>query len=220
MTSSAAVRPRRRARRSEGPHPRAVFVREALRNPASMSAVVPSSRRLAERMVEDIDLGACRSIVEFGPGSGVMTRAILKRLPKGWSTTEGGKGTLIAIEFNPRMAEVVARDFPRAVVVADSAANIEKICAGRGIGAGELDLVISSLGWAGFPPEMATSILEATARMLRPGGDFRTFAYHLGLLRRNAWHLRSELRRLFSEVRTSRPVWANLPPAFVYRCVK
>jgi phosphatidylethanolamine/phosphatidyl-N-methylethanolamine N-methyltransferase len=200
---------------------RASFVREFLRNPAATAAIAPSSRILAKRMIDGIDLGACRSIVEFGPGSGVMTRAVLESLPDGWFArdTHAG-GTFIAIEYNPRMAAIVAAEFPQAIVAADSAANIERLCAQHGVKAGTLDAVISGLGWASFPPSLTTQILEATARTLRPGGHFRTFAYHVGLLKKNAWHLRAELKRLFGTVETAHGAWANLPPAFVYRCVK
>ena len=199
---------------------RATFVREFLRDPAATASVVPSSRKLTARMLEGIHLPACRSIVEFGPGSGVMTRMMLERLPLGWTVGEGGDGRFIAVEFNPRMAELVAHEHPRAIVAPASAADIEGICSSNGVAPGTLDVVISGLGWASFPPQLTTQILEATARTLRPGGQFRTFAYHIGLLKKNAWHLRAELRRLFGSVEQSRGVWANLPPAFVYRCVK
>ncbi len=214
-TSHTTLRSSAESRRA-----RAAFVREFLRNPAATASVVPSSRKLTERMIEGIDLATCGSIVEFGPGSGVMTGVMLDRLPRGWMVREGGQGRFIAVEFNPRMAEMVAQEHPRATVAIESAADIERICASHGIIPGTLDVVISGLGWASFPPELTTQILEATARTLRPGGHFRTFAYHIGLLKKNAWHLRSELRRLFGSVEMSRGVWANLPPAFVYRCVK
>jgi phospholipid N-methyltransferase len=199
---------------------RAAFLREFLRNPAATAAIAPSSRALAARMVEDIDLAACRSIVEFGPGSGPFTRAILDRLPVGWLASEGGQGRFIAIEFNPRMAEIIARDLPRATVVTDSAANLERICADHTIAPGTLDAIVSGLGFAAFPNTLTTSILEAAARALRPGGHFRTFTYHVSLIKRNAWHLRAEMNRLFTRVECGRAVWGNLPPAFVYRCVK
>ncbi len=214
-TSHTTLRSSAESRRA-----RAAFVREFLRNPAATASVVPSSRKLTERMIEGVDLAACRTIVEFGPGSGVMTGVMLDRLPRGWMVSEGGQGRFIAVEFNPRMAEMVAQEHTRAIVATESAAEIERICASHGITPGTLDIVISGLGWASFPPELTTQILEATARTLRPGGHFRTFAYHIGLLKKNAWHLRSELHRLFGSVEMSRGVWANLPPAFVYRCVK
>lgn len=214
-TLTTSTRSRPGARRA-----RAAFVREFLRDPSSTASVIPSSRKLTERMLDGINLPACRAIVEFGPGSGVMTREMLDRLPAGWTLAEGGVGRFIAVEFNQRMAKLLAREQPRIIVAPESAADIEMICNRHGVAPGQLDAVISGLGWASFPPELTTQILEATARMLRPGGHFRTFAYHIGLFKKNAWHLRSELRRLFPHVQTSRGVWANLPPAFVYRCTK
>lgn len=208
------------ARKTKGAGGRASFVREFLSNPSATAAIAPSSRILARRMVDGIDLAACRSIVEFGPGSGVMTRAMLERLPQGWFAKDGGHGTFIAIEYNPRMAALVAEEFPQTIVATDSAANIEQLCAKNGVKPGTLDAVISGLGWASFPPALTTQILEATARTLRPGGHFRTFAYHVGLVKKNAWHLRAELKRLFGQVEMAHGAWANLPPAFVYRCVK
>ena len=199
------------------PNAHITFVREFIRNPAATAAIAPSSRKLCERMIEGFDVASCRTVVEYGPGSGVMTRVVLERIPKGWEE-QGRK--FLAIEYNPTMAAVVHAEFPRATVINDSAANVERIIGEHGIAPGSVDLVVSGLGWASFPPNVTTEILEATARVLKPGGEFRTFAYHIGLVKKSAWHLRAEMKRLFGDVRTTRSVWANLPPAFVYVCKK
>lgn len=193
------------------------FIREFIRHPARTAAVAPSSRALAQRMIQGVDFSQVRRVVEFGPGSGAFTRATLGALPPEWSSA-GGR--FIAIEFNPRLAEVVQRTFPQVEVVSASAENIEPICVERGIGAGELDLVVSGLGWVSFPKPWITRTLEATAKMLRPGGEFRTFGYHVGLLYPGAWHFRAEIKRIFASTSISRVVWGNLPPAFVYRAVR
>ena len=75
-------------------------------------------------------------------------------------------------------------------------------------------------GSFGTGHETRARILLATAAVLRPGGEFRTFGYHCGLLMRGAWHFRGAVERLFSEVTISEVVWMNMPPAFVYRCVR
>ena len=198
----------------------AAFVREFIRNPSTTAAIAPSSRKLAARMIEGLDFSRMTSVVEFGPGSGVFTKAVLERLPRGWLIGEGGKGRFIAIEFSQSMAKLVREQFPRVTVVHGSAEHVEEICKEHAIGPGRLDAVVSGLGWASFPPELTTRILEATWSALRPGGEFRTFAYHVGLLMPGARHFRAEAQRLFGEVSSSRGVWANLPPAFVYRCRK
>lgn len=218
MTTGHAEPPTRSS--SARPRTRTTFLAEFLRNPRATASVAPSSRFLADRMIADLDFSKITSIVEFGPGSGPFTRVLLERLPKNWHRSQGGKGVFIAIEFNPALAEVVREKFPSVIVAAESAANVEQICARQGILPGQLDVIISGLGYVSFPKDLTTQILEAAHRMLRPSGEFRTFGYHVGLMLPGAWHLRSELERLFSSARMQRGAWRNLPPAFMYRCVK
>jgi len=201
------------------------FLREFLKNPNRTAAIAPSSPRLAERMLSGLDLAPMRSIVEYGPGTGVFTRAVLERLPDGWlsgcTDRPGLDGrAFVAVEFNPELARFVKESFPTVCVENESAERVEAICARHGIAPGELDLIISGLGWVGFEPGLCTRMLEATHRMLRPGAEFRTFGYHLGLVMPHAGHFRREIKRLFSTVHTTKSVWANLPPAFVYVCRK
>lgn len=199
---------------------RLAFLREFVKAPHVMAAVAPSSRRLARRMIQGLDFASHQVVVEYGPGTGTFTRAVLEALPHGWLATEGGDGRFIAVEFNRAMAASLHRDFPAVTIKHDDAANIAAICAGEGLPPQGVDVVISGLGWPSFNDATRTRILEATADVLRPGGEFRTFGYHVGLLMRGAWHFRREVRRLFSDVQISRVVWRNAPPAFVYRCVK
>ncbi len=214
-----------------GPSTRGAFFREFLRSPARTAAVAPSSRALSQEMIRGVDLNAAKRIVEFGPGSGAFTRATLGALPPAFFDAAGptggaggagggSTGRFIAIEFNANLAKVVQAAFPTVEVVTGSAEDIEPICRDRGIGAGSVDLVISGLGWVSFPKPWITKTLEATHRMLRPGGEFRTFGYHCGLLYPGAWHFRREIKRLFGRTSISRVVWGNIPPAFVYRAVK
>lgn len=202
---------------------RAAFLREFIKAPHVMAAVAPSSRRLGEAMVRGIDLSRAAAIVEYGPGTGTFTRAVLDSVGPGWfgnPSDDAPAHRFIAIEFNKTMAGMLQRQHPEVTVVNDSAENVEAICAARGVPAGGVDLVLSGLGWPSFNDDFRTRTLEATARVLRPGGEFRTFGYHVGLLMRGAWHFRAEVRRLFRHVEIGRIVWGNMPPAFVYRCVK
>jgi phosphatidylethanolamine/phosphatidyl-N-methylethanolamine N-methyltransferase len=220
MTTGQAERASRHASSAPTPKTRTTFLREFIRNPRATASVAPSSRVLAERMIAGLDLANVTSIVEYGPGSGPFTRVLLERLPKNWHRSQGGKGVFIAIEFNPALAQVIREKFPSVLVAADSAANVESICQQHGVAPGKLDVIISGLGYVSFPKELTTQILEASHRALRPGGEFRTFGYHMGLMLPGAWHLRAELDRVFSSSKMQRGAWRNLPPAFMYRCVK
>lgn len=166
--------------------------------------------------MEGLNLRGAAAVVEFGPGSGVFTREILKRL--------GPQTRFFAIERNATMARLVRERFPGVQVYEDSAGNVDRLCAAAGIGdargMGGVDYILSGLPWPSFSDALRTQILEAACRVLRPGGALVTFGYHCGLLMPGAWHFRRESKRLFSGVSVSRVVWRNLPPAFIYRCVR
>lgn len=192
------------------------FFREFVRRPAAIGAVAPSSRRLARKMVEGLNLRGAAAVVEFGPGSGVFTREILKRL--------GPSTRFLAIERNAAMAALVRSRFQGVTVFEENAGDVDRLCAALGIGdaggRGGVDYILSGLPWPSFSDRLRSQILEAAARALRPGGQLVTFGYHCGLLMRGAWHFRREARRLFSRVAVSEVVWRNVPPAFIYRCTR
>lgn len=186
------------------------FAREFVRNPRATAAIAPSSRALARRMLDGLDLPAGSTLVEYGPGSGVFTREALTRLGEG--------ARFIALERNPRFAERLGERFPRVEALHADARDVLAVLRERGLD--HADAIISGLGWPSIPDGPREAILEATALALRPGGEFRTFGYHIGLLLRGAWRFRATVRRLFDEVTISPVVWGNAPPAFVYRCVR
>jgi len=190
-----------------------LFVQQYLRAPGQIGAVAPSSDGLCERMLETIDFAAARTLVEFGPGPGNVTRVIASRLQP---TTR-----FFAIEANPAMAAVFHGRFPGLRLHEGSAANVCEFCVKEGLPpSNSVDAIISGLPWAAFADELQNSILEAAVRVLRPGGQMVTFAYHTGLLMPAGKRFARTLPRHFSKVEKSRPVWFNLPPAFVYRCTK
>lgn len=196
------------------------FLKEFVARPGVIGAVAPSSIFLARRMVEGLDLANAAAVAEFGPGSGVFTGEILRHI--------GPNTKFFAIERNAAMAALVRDRFPGVNVFEDNAANIDTLCAGLGIGGAEpgregqggVDYILSGLPWPSFSDQLRTDILGAAHRALRPGGMLVTFGYHVGLTMRGAWHFRAEARRLFSTMSISPVVWRNIPPAFIYRCVK
>lgn len=199
-----------------------MFAKEFVRAPKVVAAVAPSSKRLARQMVEGLDFANARAVVEYGPGLGTFSKAILDRIAASSQSrgpgAEGPACQFIAIERNERMAELFRQRFPQVKLFHDDAANVKQICLQEGLE--EVDYVVSGLGWPSFSDDLRLRILEATAEILKPGGEFRTFGYHVGLLMRGAWHFRRTVRRLFSEVTISKVVWGNAPPAFVYRCIR
>lgn len=186
------------------------FLSTFLRRPAVTGAIAPSSRWLAARITEDMKLDQAETVVELGPGTGAFTHAIQTQLRS--------DALLLAMEINPEFASDLARRFPRAHVVNESAEKLDEHLAR--LGRTSVDCVLSGLPWACFSMDMQKRLLGAVIRTLRPGGQFATFAYIHGCWLPPGRRFRRLLESSFSHVRTSRTVWRNLPPAFVYRCEK
>ncbi|MDZ7637781.1 MAG: hypothetical protein U5J83_05960 [Bryobacterales bacterium] len=177
------------------------------------ASVMPSSPQLARAMVTPAQVRGAKTIVEFGPGTGPMTKLILAGLP--------AKGNLFSFEINRPSVDYLATEFPdpRLRVIP---AGAETICnALRDHGHHEADAVVSSLPLSFFGPGLRDQILSGAAEALAPGGVFTQFQYASGLdcsgRFPKPYDLRPVLGRHFRRVRRHL-VWRNLPPAFVYIC--
>jgi len=184
------------------------FLLQFLRNPSQTGAVLPSSGYLAEAVVDWLDLGAARSVLEYGPGTGSFTPHILKRV--------GMDCRFLAIERNATLAEEFRRKLPDVELIQDSVENVRAICDRAGIDS--VDCIVCGLPWAAFTEDLQRRLLDSMMTVLRPGGQFVTFAYLHGLPLPAGRRFASRLPEYFSEVRKSRTVWRNVPPALVYRC--
>ncbi|MGW1195452.1 class I SAM-dependent methyltransferase [Streptomyces sp. NPDC002536] len=178
----------------------ALFFREFVRSPMITAAVTASSPALARQMTFPVPEQGDPVVVELGPGTGAFTGAIQQRL--------AGRGRHLAIELNPRLAEILADRFPEVEVITADAASLPDQLSGRDLIA---DVVISGLPWAAYQ----RPLIPAVAKSLSSTGTFSQFAYTWSLWAPPSRRQRSELREAFEEVVLSRTVWRNLPPALV-----
>lgn len=184
------------------------FVGQYLQNPRQVGSLTPSSRTLARTMTDALPLGEVRTVVEYGPGTGALTRRILPCLP--------ADACYYALEPNPVFQQHLQSHFPRVRVIGDGAERAE---AHLGHLNGQVDVIFSGLPFSLMPWTSLTQTISTANRLLRPGGHFRTFVYHHIYYLPKLIGLRRLLSRAYEDVR-SVPVWANLPPAMVVQCVK
>ena len=187
--------------------PAVSFLKEFVNKPQEIGAIVPSSPALARAMVDGVDWSRVRTAVEYGPGPGAITGAILP-----WME---GKD-FFAVELNETYAERFRSNFPGVKLYRDSVSNIVDICRAHGVD--RIDCVLSGLPWANFSQRVQDQLLDATFQVLVPDGQFITFAYTHGLALPAGRRFRQKLDDRFGEVRRSRVVWLNTPPAVVYYC--
>lgn len=186
------------------------FLKTFVRHPTQVGAVAPSGPGLVRTMTDWFDWETARTVVEYGPGTGVFTDAILSR--------RHPDARFFAIEKSPELAELCRRRCPTADVVVGDVASIDVFCRERVID--DVDAIVCGLPWASFSASLQEEILQATLRVLRPGGQFATFAYWQGVALPAGLRFSRRLRRSFQTVERSPTAWRNLPPAFVYRCRK
>jgi phosphatidylethanolamine/phosphatidyl-N-methylethanolamine N-methyltransferase len=187
---------------------RRAFLAAALRRPATMGAIAPSSPRLGAVLASVVPRTGEPVVVELGPGTGAVSAVISERLPAG--------ARHLAVELDPAMVEFLRRTHPDLDVVQGNAADLGKLLAERGIT--KVDAVICGLPWALFDDATQTELLDEISRVIGDHGAFTTFAYLHGMTLGAARRFRSRLRGTFEEVLVSATVWRNLPPAFVYVC--
>lgn len=179
-------------------------------NPGQVGAFCASSQALAVEMTRCIGMETAGTVVELGPGTGAITREIVAHLAP--------ETQFVAVELDEEMAENLRVLFPRAQICCGCASQLPGLL--KEEGKDHADIILSGLPWAIFPEKLQDEILEGVLEALPSGGRFATFAYIQGVMLPAGIRFRRKLENLFSRVETSRIIWRNLPPAFVYRCQK
>ena len=182
------------------------FAKQALKNWKDVGAIAPSSPRLGARMAEVAEVWRAQRVVELGPGTGALTAPILDALPH--------DSQYLGLELNDHFVQDLRTRHPGHHF--ENAAAQEFDFTSLWPDDATFDVVISGLPWTSFPDNLQTDILDHVLPRLRPGGRFATFAYwgfhHLPSGRR----FRNLLHSRLVGVESSRILWGNLPPAFIY----
>jgi phosphatidylethanolamine/phosphatidyl-N-methylethanolamine N-methyltransferase len=184
------------------------FMTSALRAPAVIGAVAPSGRALSDLLASVAPAEGAPVVVELGPGTGVVSAALRRRLPPG--------ARHLAVELDPGMVTHLRRTRPWLEVLQGDAADLQKLLADAGVD--RADAIISGLPWTLFPESAQRGIIEQVTKVLAPGAPFTTFAYSHVRSFPTQRRFRGVLEEAFAEVVVTPTVWRNLPPAMAYQC--
>jgi phospholipid N-methyltransferase len=178
-----------------------------LKDPKGVAALLPTSAPVVERLASWVAPEKANLIIEYGPGSGVLTRRLLERLAPG--------GRLLGIERNADLAARLASTLgdPRLAVVDDTAQSVRQIV--QRLSLPPADYVVSGIPFFWFDPATALDIVTQTHDVLRSGGSFIT--YQVFYQRRR--HLRAHLERCFQTVHAELDL-RNLPPYRICEAIK
>ncbi len=153
-------------------------------------------------MVETLAPEAGEMVVEFGPGTGVFTKALLR--------AGVAPENLILIEFNSDFVKFLRAEFPKVTVIEGSAADLPRHLSE--LGHAKIKKIISGLPLRTMHEPLRIAITEAVAAGLDQGGTYVQFSYFRiqPLPEKLAGSLGLAGRCVGMALR-------NLPPAFVYR---
>lgn len=197
------------------------FFRESRRHFRTTGAVLPSSRFLGRALASALDATRPpRIVLEVGPGTGSVTREIMRRMGPG--------DRLDAVELNDQFVQrlrlMLQRD-ERFGAVRDQVQIIHSPVEDLP-GEGVYDHIISGLPLNNFPVALVREIFRAYVRLLKPGGVLSYFEYTLIRQIKSPFVGRRERRRLYRvgqvvnhyirsyQVRRQQ-VLMNVPPAVV-----
>lgn len=145
------------------------FFRGWLEKPRAVGSVVPTSSITARRMASVIDPSSGLPVLELGPGTGVITKAILQAgvQPKNvWS-----------VEYSADFVRHLRRDYPGVNIIHGDAFNLDMTlgdqCTMR------FDSVISGVPLLNFPVPARIAYIEDLLGRIAPGRPVIQLTYGL-----------------------------------------
>jgi phospholipid N-methyltransferase len=175
-----------------------LFFKRFLQRPWQIASIVPSSKAMVGRVSSKIDFGRARVIAEYGPGEGVHSRQIARRMRP--------DAQLLLFELDPAFSRDLERQFaddPRVHVINLDAARLPQELQRRGIP--HCDYILSGIPFSILKIDKKRALLQKTYDALAPGGRFIIY------------QVTNELRQhatIFDHAK-SEYFLQNIPPMFI-----
>lgn len=181
-----------------------LFLYEYIREPRAIGAIFPSSKYVANKMIDQIDFANAKYIVEYGPGTGVFTDKLLKNRDE--------QTVLLLIENNQKFYQILREKYcseENIYIINGSAENTDKHLSSYQIP--YVNYVVSGLPFASLPKQVSSMILQKTRNALVEDGKFITFQYS---------RYKKQFIKQFFERIDVRWELRNMPPAYIFCCSK
>ena len=177
------------------------FLKNWASKPLATGAVSPSGKALTERMAETVDIQSDLPVIELGPGTGAVTKALLKRGVR--------PQNLFCVEFNPEFCTLLRKRFPECHILQGDAYALKKTLLDHGID--RVSSVVSSLPLFTKPVAERIKLINSALSLMPNGGEFIQFSYAL------VPPVKTQELPAGSELTGSPWIMMNLPPARVWR---
>jgi phosphatidylethanolamine/phosphatidyl-N-methylethanolamine N-methyltransferase len=143
------------------------FFKGWMSNAKAVGAILPTSSVTARRMASVINPHSGLPVLELGPGTGVITKAILARGVK--------PEDLVSVEYSTQFVQHLQAKYPGVSFINGDAFNIvETLKEYRGQ---KFDCVISGIPLLNFPMHMRVSLIESLLDLMPAGRPVVQFSY-------------------------------------------
>jgi phosphatidylethanolamine/phosphatidyl-N-methylethanolamine N-methyltransferase len=187
---------KRRPNLGDGAH----FLRSLLATPRLTGAVAPSGHVLARAMAAAVDAASLGLVVELGPGTGPVTRALIER---GLDPRR-----LVLVEYDPRFCRILESRFEGVLIIEGDAYDLPHTLAE--FGGVAIAAVVSSLPLLIQRPHRREKLIADAFALMGPEGVFVQFTYGpLSPIPQETCAGRYSAHR-------GPAIWRNLPPARVW----
>jgi phosphatidylethanolamine/phosphatidyl-N-methylethanolamine N-methyltransferase len=174
------------------------FLKSLAERPRMTGAIAPSGPALARRMASHVDPDEDAPVIELGPGTGVVTKALIERGIK--------PSRIFAIEYSPDFCRLLAERFPGITVIRGDAYDLDGTLPKSRTG--RVAAVVSSLPLVARPLADRQKLIVAGLERMAPGRPFIQFSYLV------KGPVEAIPGRFTAEA--SPWIWMNLPPARVW----
>jgi phosphatidylethanolamine/phosphatidyl-N-methylethanolamine N-methyltransferase len=178
--------------------PALLFLKRWMANPLVMGSITPSSDSLGRVIARNVHRGEDEAVVEFGGGTGSITRALLK---SGVPASH-----LFSVEIDTELAAYMRREFPDVQVLEGDVREIREMLPPRFIG--KVGTVVVGIPMVLLPWEVQQIIVDEIFAILPEKRCFLAYTYSIGA------PLKYE--KLGLSARRVGFTLANLPPASVW----
>lgn len=135
------------------------FFRGWMDKPRAVGSIVPTSSVTARRMASVIDVSSGLPVLELGPGTGVITKAILQ--------TGVAPGNVWSIEYSRDFVHHLRRDFPGVNIIHGDAFNLDRTLGDKRDM--QFDSIISGVPLLNFPVAARVAYVEDLLNRIAPG---------------------------------------------------
>ncbi len=143
------------------------FFKSWIDKPKAMGAVLPTSNVTAKRMASLINPASDDPVLELGPGTGVITKAILARGVR--------PAKLFSVEYTDVFIPQLKMDFPEVNIIHGNAFQLNDVLGD--MGDGRFDTIVSAIPLLNFPVAQRVALLNMLFDRLNPGRPIVQISY-------------------------------------------